>query len=157
TVKVKAKKFPLQTLQASRSVCGDGQIDAGRGEECDGSGCPATATCDDNCKCQPIPTTTTPTTTVPATSVTTATTTSTTTTTLVGLCLDAMNHPTTQACTTETRAAVCGTIVETCIPLHCSGLPDNDPEKCCDPTTCPIDPMTCLPAACCGDGNRTVS
>jgi hypothetical protein len=157
TVKVKAKKFPLQTLHASRSFCGDGQIDAGRGEDCDGSGCPATATCDDNCKCQPIPTTTTPPTTVGTTSVTTTTTTSTTTTTLVGVCLDAMNQATAQACTTATQATACGTIAQTCIPLHCVGLQDNDPQKCCDPTTCPVDPTTCLPAACCGDGNRTVS
>jgi hypothetical protein len=101
TVKVTAKKFPLQTLQASRSFCGDGQVDAGRGEDCDGSGCPATATCDDNCKCQPIPTTTTPSTTVSTTSVATTSTTTTTTTTLVGACFDIDGHVTPQACTSK--------------------------------------------------------
>jgi hypothetical protein len=99
SVAVKAKKFPKQTLQASLSVCGDGQIDPGKNEECDGSGCPATATCDGNCKCQPIPTTTTPpTTTVSTTSVTATSTTSTTTTTLVGACFDIDGHVTAQAC-----------------------------------------------------------
>ncbi len=111
TVKVKAKKFKLQTLQANRSFCGDGQVDAGRGEQCDGSGCPATATCDGDCTCQPIPTTTTPpsttvsttittTSTMPnITSVTPTTTSTTTTTTLVGACFDIDGQLTAQACT----------------------------------------------------------
>jgi cysteine-rich repeat protein len=98
TIKVKAKKFPLQTLQASRSFCGDGQIDAAAGEQCDGSGCPATASCDDSCKCQPLPTTTSTTTVPPSTTATTTTTTPTTTTTLVGKCLDISGNVTEQAC-----------------------------------------------------------
>jgi hypothetical protein len=104
TVAVKAKKFPKQTLQGSRSFCGDGKIDPGKNEQCDGSGCPATATCDSSCTCQPIPTTTTPPTTVstttgPATTVTTTSTT--TTTTLVGACFDIDGHVTAQACTSK--------------------------------------------------------
>jgi cysteine-rich repeat protein len=106
TVKVRAKKFKLQTLQANRSFCGDGLVDAAGGEQCDGSGCPATATCDGDCTCQPIPTTTTPSTTVSTTSVTATTetpttTTSTTTTTLVGACFDIDGHVTAQTCTTK--------------------------------------------------------
>jgi cysteine-rich repeat protein len=100
TVTVKAKKFPLQTLQANRSFCGDGQIDAAAGEQCDGSGCPATASCDASCKCQPLPTTTT----VPPSTVATTSTTSstTTTTTLIGKCLDINGNPTEQACSHNT-------------------------------------------------------
>ena len=104
TVKVKAKKFPLQTLQASRSFCGDGQIDAAAGEQCDGSGCPATASCDGNCTCQPNPTTTTSTTAPASTIATTSTTTSTTTTTtIIGKCLDVDGNLTAQECSFEHR------------------------------------------------------
>jgi hypothetical protein len=98
TIKVKAKKFQLQTLQASRSFCGDHQIDAAGGEECDGSGCPATASCNDSCKCQPLPTTTTTTPAPPTTTVTTTTTSATTTTTLIGQCLDINGNLTAQTC-----------------------------------------------------------
>src|SRR5262249_24748499 len=108
SVSVQAKKFKRQTLQASRSFCGDGQIDAAAGEQCDGSGCPATASCDSSCKCQPLPTTTT-TTTVPATSTTVSTTTpttTTTTTTLIGKCLDINGDLTAQACSLNTDCPV---------------------------------------------------
>src|SRR5262245_3447310 len=179
TVKVKAKKFKLQTLQASRSFCGDGQVDAAAGEQCDGSGCPATATCADSCKCQPIPTTTT--TSLPtSTSITTTSTSTTTTTTLVGVCLDIDGNATTQACTSKDACpsnpdgvsghfACCGDGVrdfgETC---------DKGLDNCSAGTFCPSDctstctaigrctgsGATCLDAAtdcpsgqgCCGNG-----
>jgi hypothetical protein len=100
-VAVKAKKFPKQTLQASLSFCGDGKIDPGKNEQCDGSGCPATATCDGNCTCQPIPTTTSPPTTTSGPATTVTTTSTTTTTTLVGACFDIDGHLTAQACTSK--------------------------------------------------------
>jgi cysteine-rich repeat protein len=108
TIKVKAKKFPLQTLQANRSFCGDGQIDAAAGEQCDGSGCPATASCDGSCTCQPNPTTTTTSTTAPASTIATTSTTSstTTTTTIIGKCLDVDGNLTAQACSFNTDCPV---------------------------------------------------
>jgi cysteine-rich repeat protein len=76
TVKLTAKRFPRRTFQASRSFCGDGQVDTGRGEECDGSiGCTPPATCDGTCMCQLLFTTT-------------STTLEVTTTTLAPRCLD---------------------------------------------------------------------
>src|SRR5262249_50852318 len=121
SVKVKGKKFRQQTFQATQSVCGDGQIDSAGGEECDGSGRPATATCDGTCKCQPIAPNTTSTTVVTGTtmtttsvsgntttsstmgSVTVTTTSSTlvTTTTFIGACFDIDRNLTNQACTTN--------------------------------------------------------
>lgn len=146
TIKVKAKKFPLQTLQASRSFCGDGQIDAAAGEQCDGSGCPATASCDGSCKCQPLPTSTTTTTAPPSTAVSATTTTSTTTTTtLVGKCLDINGDLTAQACSMNTDCpsnpdghsgpfACCGNGIsdfgETC---------DKGPENCPAGNLCSSD------------------
>ena len=140
TIKVRAKKFPLQTLQASRSFCGDGQIDGAAGEQCDGSGCPATASCDDSCKCQPLPTTTTTTTAPPSTTVTT--TTSTTTTTLVGKCLDIDGNLTAQACSLNT---------------DCPSNPDghSGPFACCGNgisdfgETCDKGPDNCPPGNLC--------
>src|SRR5262249_58111921 len=134
TVKVKAKKFPLQTLQGSRSFCGDGKIDAGGDEDCDGSGCPATATCDDNCKCQPIPTTTTttPPSTVSTTSVTTTSSTSTTTTTLIGKCIDATGHANGAACTSNLD---CPTNPENQANFGCCGDGTRDFGETCDTGT----------------------
>jgi cysteine-rich repeat protein len=73
----KAKKTPKTTVAAQLSTgCGDGLVDPGLGEACEGSGCAAGEQCV-TCRCEPIPTTTTTTT----TSSTIATPTSTTTTT----------------------------------------------------------------------------
>jgi hypothetical protein len=136
SVAVKAKKFRKQTLQASLSVCGDGQIDPGKNEECDGSGCPATSTCDSNCKCQPIPTTTTPPTTTASTAVTTTSTTTTTTTTLVGKCIDASGHATGAACTTNME---CPTNPDNGAHFGCCGDGVSDFGETCDKGTanCP--------------------
>src|SRR5262245_55154465 len=71
SVAVKSNKFPKHPFAANRSFCVDRKIDQGKHEQCDGSGCPATATCDSSCTCQPIPPTTTP----PSTTVTTTATT----------------------------------------------------------------------------------
>jgi hypothetical protein len=146
TIKVKAKKFPLQTLQATRSFCGDGKIDMAGGEECDGSGCPATATCDATCKCAPIPVTTTTTsvatTSTSPTSITATTTTTTTTTTMIGVCLDANGHATAQQCGLNRDCPLngnaylpcCGNLVtdigETC---------DKGRDNCADGTLCGSD------------------
>ena len=40
---------------ARRSVCGDGVVDPGAGEQCDGAGCGATSQCDARCQCLPLP------------------------------------------------------------------------------------------------------
>jgi cysteine-rich repeat protein len=81
----KAKKTPKTTVAAQVSTgCGDGLVDPGLGEACEGSGCAAGEQCV-TCRCEPIPTTTTTTTTsstiATATSTTTTTTAPTTTTT----------------------------------------------------------------------------
>jgi cysteine-rich repeat protein len=82
---VKAKKNPKTSVTAQVSTgCGDGLVDPGLGEACEGSGCAAGEQCV-TCHCEPIPTTTTTTTsTTPPlpTSTTTTTTTPTTTTTV---------------------------------------------------------------------------
>ena len=76
----KAKKTPKTTVAAQVSTgCGDGLVDPGLGEACEGSGCDAGEQCV-TCRCEPIPTTTTTTTTT-TTSSTIAGPTSTTTTT----------------------------------------------------------------------------
>ncbi len=61
-----------QPFAARLSSCGDGVVDPGRGEQCDGEGCAAGSVCTD-CECIDVPTTTSP-----ATTSTTSTTTTTT-------------------------------------------------------------------------------
>ncbi len=66
---------------ARRSACGDGIVDPGAGEQCDGDGCGAASQCDARCQCIPLlpaATTTTTTLTASTTSVSATTTTSTT-------------------------------------------------------------------------------
>src|SRR5262249_35152014 len=84
---VKAKKAKAQTFEAQLSTCGDQVIDPGAGEACDsGIGCAAGQTCTADCRCAPLPTTTTtqPTgTTISATTTTTGVVLESTTTTVV--------------------------------------------------------------------------
>ena len=79
---LKAKKTPKTTVTAQVSTgCGDGLVDPGLGEACEGTGCAAGDQCV-TCRCEPIPTTTTvPTTTSTSIQVTTSTTVTATTTT----------------------------------------------------------------------------
>jgi len=57
---VKAKKVKAQGFQAARSSCGDGVVDQGGQEECDGgAGCPAGGVCSATCHCEAALTTTT--------------------------------------------------------------------------------------------------
>ncbi len=83
TGSIKAKKTPKTSVSAQVSTgCGDGLVDPGLGEACEGSGCVAGEQCV-TCHCEPIPTTSTTTSTTSSTSIagTTSTTTTTTTTT----------------------------------------------------------------------------
>lgn len=71
------------TFAAALSACGDGTIDRGGGEACDGTGCAPDTHCADDCTaCLPDPTTSTTSTT--HTTSSTSTTTSTTSTTVPG-------------------------------------------------------------------------
>ncbi|HLK12957.1 MAG TPA: RHS repeat-associated core domain-containing protein [Candidatus Binatia bacterium] len=77
--KLRGRKLPAKGFTAIRSTCGDGALDAGRGEECEPSlgGCPAGLACGDDCFCHAPPTTTT----IPRTPTTTSSTTPGTTST----------------------------------------------------------------------------
>jgi len=55
-------------FSARLSVCGDGIVDAGGGEQCDRSSCEAGSACSTSCLCVPLPTTSTTSTTSPSTS-----------------------------------------------------------------------------------------
>ena len=69
---IKGKNVPKRTnVAATKSLgCGDGLVDGGRGELCDGAiGCPAPQVCAANCTCVTPTTTTTPTTSTSSTSV----------------------------------------------------------------------------------------
>ena len=87
---LRAKRVRAEALRASRSVCGDGTVDASAGEECE----PGTAGGDDacpgacgavgsasECRCEALPTTTSSTSTSTSTSSTTSTSSSTSTST----------------------------------------------------------------------------
>ena len=68
---VRARRHAPLPFFATRSKCGDGIVDVGRGEQCDVSrGCTPPATCTDDCRCMAPPrapsTTTTTTIAVPA-------------------------------------------------------------------------------------------
>lgn len=87
TIKLAKQKKPIRrsNLVARRSLgCGDGILDGGRGEECDGGGCPAGEVCGETCSCTAVVTTTT---TIPSGSTTTTTVSTTTTTTLGSRCV----------------------------------------------------------------------
>jgi cysteine-rich repeat protein len=96
-VSVKAKKTPKTSVGGSLATgCGDGLVDAGAGETCEGTtGCGPGEECS-SCHCQPVPTTTTTaptvTTTTGATVTTTTTTTSTTSTTVPSLCTNGVRN-----------------------------------------------------------------
>ena len=110
---VKAKKLKAQSFQARRSTCGDGVIDEGGGEACDGTGCAAGAACDETCHCLAPPTTT-----VTTTTLSTTATTSTTTTTLIGACTGAGTQ--------------CGLASECPVNEGCCGNGVRDIDETCD-------------------------
>jgi len=58
---IKAKKMKKRRIEALRSACGDGVLDAGNGEQCDGSasGCAGGQHCNATCGCEAGTTTTT--------------------------------------------------------------------------------------------------
>jgi cysteine-rich repeat protein len=119
---IKAKKAKAQPFAAALSRCGDGIVDPGAGEACDGSGCALGATCTSGCQCVAAETTTTTTTSLPTT-----TTTSSTTSTTAPVC-----PPTT---TTTTLPGLCGNRTvdpgETCDDGPTNGLPgDACPANC---------------------------
>jgi cysteine-rich repeat protein len=119
TGKRKAKKKKALKFQATRSTCGDGRLDEGGGEQCDGGACDDGQPCTGTCECPaPLPSTT-------STSTTITTTTTVTTTTL------------------DCGPAVCGngTIEEPCETCDDGNTATGD--SC--PPTCRIEPCTPVP------------
>jgi len=133
----KAKKTPKTAVAAQVSTgCGDGLVDPGLGEACEGSGCDAGEQCV-TCRCESIPTTTTTTT----TSTTIATPTSTTTTTTA--------RPTT---TTVPIPLTCGD--GTLDPgEECDDMNQRDDDGCTRHCTICGNGVVTGPAETCDDGN----
>jgi hypothetical protein len=141
TGSVSAKKVPKESFSAARSVCGDGVVDAGRGESCDGSqGCDPSETCGSDCACHVNTTTTVP-------SVSTTVTTSTTSTTLLGRCTQTGAQCTTANDCPPTDPSNCsasnpnGSGCQGC----CGNGRENEAGKTCDKglDNCPTTGLPC--------------
>jgi cysteine-rich repeat protein len=132
----KAKRQRAQRFPARLSAgCGDGLVDRGLGEDCEGGGCPQGTRCNSACACETVPPSVTTTTiTAPPSTATTAT-----TTTVV---------PTTTT-TTTTLVLACGNGVRQAAE-ECDGPDDDLCPGACENATC-----TC-PQPVCGDGMREI-
>ena len=163
---LKARHHRPIPFVAKRSVCGDGILDPGNGEQCEP---PNTATCDSHC--QRLPTTSTTTslststtnTTQPTTNTTQATTTTTqpttTTTTLACLAINTACTDPGQCCSGECIAGFCGCLGggATCAsnPQCCSDF-CNDRVGSCDcfliGDDCRFGAQSCCSGVCNGSG-----
>src|SRR5262249_10129116 len=152
-----AKKSKLkQAFVARASRCGDGIVDAGGGEQCDGAPCASGGACTADCTCAPPPTSTTTTTTTLAHA---------TTTTVAGQ-LDCTMTP--KSCALlGTEVNCCGNnIVDpgeecdlgagndgvqcsaNCLRPRCGNCNVDPGETCDDGNTVDIDPQLNCPANC---------
>jgi cysteine-rich repeat protein len=147
TGSVSAKKVPKESFSATRSNCGDGVVDAGRGESCDGSqGCSeGETTCGSDCACHVNTTTTVPSVSTTVTTIMEGPST-TTSTTLIGHCTQ-----TGAQCTTERDdcppidPSKCGGSVTSGCQGCCGNGGEPEPGETCDkgPDNCPTTGLPC--------------